>query len=190
MRYDIVRKILFGAGIALFVGAASAASVQIDFDQDVDWAAYETFTVSFHKDQMTLAKRAPELHEQIVEDLRGRLTESGWKEVETEADLTVTYHVTSRQGERVQTTSFGYGMGTGWNAGYRWNGTGWGNSNAEANTFTEGTLVIDAYDTTENRIIWRGSATDIVPDKAKKRSKKIAKWIDQLARKWEKMREE
>jgi hypothetical protein len=178
------------AAVALVATVAPAATVQIDFDKDVDWTRYHTFSITFHEAQMTLAKKAPEIHDQIVADLRERLTDGGWKEATSDPDVNVTYHVTTQEGERIRTTSFGYGMGAGWNAGYRWDGTGWGTSNAAANKFTEGTLVIDAYDARENKLIWRGSATDVVPDKPRKRSKKVAKWIDQLARKWEKMRAE
>jgi hypothetical protein len=48
------------------------------------------------------------------------------------------------------------------------------------NTYTVGTLVVDLFDTSTKRVIWRGWATDVLPDNPSKETKKLDKEIEKL----------
>ena len=84
----------------------------------------------------------------------------------------------------------GYTTGPGWRGGYYWAGGGWGMSKDTVDTYTVGTLVIDAWDAKEKRAVWRGVATDTVPADLQKVDKKVDIALDRLMKKWEAMRAE
>jgi len=48
------------------------------------------------------------------------------------------------------------------------------------NTYTVGTLVVDLFDTATKQVIWRGWATDALPDNPSKETKKLDKDIEKL----------
>ena len=48
------------------------------------------------------------------------------------------------------------------------------------NTYTVGTLVVDLFDTATKQVIWRGWATDTLPDSPQKETKKLDKDIEKL----------
>jgi len=62
--------------------------------------------------------------------------------------------------------------------GWRWGGFG------EATTYVDnyevGSLVVDMFDSRSKRLIWRGSATDTVPDKAAKALKDLDKSVEKM----------
>jgi hypothetical protein len=43
-----------------------------------------------------------------------------------------------------------------------------------------GTLVIDMFDTNSKKLIWRGSASDTLPDKPEKAVKDLEKSVDKM----------
>ncbi len=53
--------------------------------------------------------------------------------------------------------------------------------------YTEGTLIIDGYDSKEKKMVWRGTGTVTVKDNPEKRSKQIDKILHKLGSKWDKI---
>ena len=51
-------------------------------------------------------------------------------------------------------------------------------------TYTAGTLVVDLFDSRTRKLIWRGKATDILPEDPKKTTKKLTKDIEKLFKKF------
>ena len=86
------------------------------------------------------------------------LTEDGLQQVDSDPDLFITYHMTTQDNTVFSTTGFGYGgMGAGWG---RWGGgMSMGSSTTTATTFTEGTLIVDAYGPDDKQMVWRGTGT-------------------------------
>ena len=56
---------------------------------------------------------------------------------------------------------------------------GMGSSTSTVRTYTTGTLVLDMWDASAKKLVWRGVASDTVSDDPAKNAKKI----DQVARK-------
>ena len=54
-------------------------------------------------------------------------------------------------------------------------------------TYEEGTLVIDAYDATEKKMVWRGSGTVTVKDALDKQVKQVEKILGKLGKRWDKI---
>jgi hypothetical protein len=63
-------------------------------------------------------------------------------------------------------------------------------SKETVDTYTMGTLVIDAWDAKQKRAVWRGVATGTVPADLQKVEKKVDIALDRLMKKWESMRAE
>jgi hypothetical protein len=177
----------------LFAAAAAAANAQkvyIDYDKTADLTKYKTFQIAT-TGQDDLSKVSPLAHQHLLDSLRQKLTAGGrFTEVQSDPDLYVTYHVTSKEETNVSTMGYGYGYGPGWGGGYYWGGGGWMGATTTVNTYTVGTLLFDIYDAKTKHAVWRGIASATVPSNPQKGIKKIDKAIDKLADKWQQMRTE
>ena len=113
--------------------------------------------------------------------IESELSAKGLRQVESDPDMYVTYHGTTRDDTQYQTDSFGYGMGAGW----RWGAMGgMGTSTTRAVTYHKGTLVVDFWDAEKKQLIWRGTATATLSDNPQKNSKKIHKAMDKLFKRY------
>ena len=54
-------------------------------------------------------------------------------------------------------------------------------------SYEEGTLVIDAYDSKEKKMVWRGSGTVTVKGKPDKQIKQVDNILKKLGKKWDKI---
>jgi hypothetical protein len=167
--------------LALAAAPASAQKVTIDYAHDFDFEAVKTFQYVDTKDSNVKNEL---MHGRIRDAIIKELTEGGLKQVDSNADLFVTYHVTTQENTVLNTTSFGYGgWGYGWGA---WGG-GVGSSTTTASTYTEGTLIIDAYEPGEKKMVWRGTGTVTVKSKPEKQIKQIDKILAKLGDRWDKI---
>ena len=186
-----MKKILGCAVLVMLIAAPSLAQkVTIDYSRGFDWNGVETFQYvetpeSNIKDNQIMADRVSSM-------IRQELREGGLQEVEENPDLYVTYHFTSEERKQLSTTS----MGMGGYGGY-WDGWGgWGDpfggpmmgsSTTTEYSYEEGTLVIDAYDSKEKKMVWRGSGTVTVKSKPEKQVKQVENILDKLGKKWDKI---
>ena len=140
-------------GLALVATPAFAQKITIDYDHDFDFDKVKTFAYVETKDTNSKDQLMDgRIKDAIIKELSaGRL-----QQVDSDADLYVTYHVSTKDNTVLNTTSFGYGgYGGGWG---RWGGgMGMGTSTATASTYTEGTLILDAYEPGDKKMVWRGT---------------------------------
>jgi hypothetical protein len=65
--------------------------------------------------------------------------------------------------------------------GYRgWGGAGMGTATTTTSEYLVGTLVVDIFDAKSKALMYRGTASDEISDKAEKNIKKVAKASDKL----------
>ena len=64
---------------------------------------------------------------------------------------------------------------------------GMGSSTTTESTYTEGTLIIDAYEPSDKKMVWRGTGTVTVKAKPEKQSQQITKILTKLGEKWQKI---
>ena len=171
------------AGIAL-------AGDDVDFDKSVDFTSFHTFQLIPNPDG-ALAK-ANELMDGRVQDMiRQHLVDQGLTEVSENPDLIVSYDASTKDHQVLNTVGMGpgvtVGMGPGWGR-YGAVGMGGGMATTTVSNFTEGTLVIDAYTPDPKKMVWRGTAEESVSDKPDKTTKNIEKSLDQLFKKWDKIK--
>ena len=184
-------KRMFGLLLVLAVIATPSMGqkITIDYAHDFDFEAVKTFTY-FETEDTKAGNDLTDsrLQNAIVKELK----EGGLQQVDSGGDLYVTYHVVTKDNTVLNTTSFGYGgYGGGW-GGYGRYGYGYGHgmggsSTTTATTYTDGTLIIDAYEPSEKKMVWRGTGTVTLKSKPEKQTKQVDKILDKMGNKWDKI---
>jgi hypothetical protein len=166
-------------GMLLIVSPAFAQKVVIDYAHDYDFDKVETFSYVEAKDTNS---PDPLMDERFKKAIINELTASGLQRVDSDADLYVTYHLASKDKIVLSTTGYG-GYGRGWRG---W-GRGVASTSTTASTYTEGTLLVDAFEPREKKMVWRGAGTVTLKAKPEKRAKQIDKIMTKMGDKWKKI---
>lgn len=159
-----MKRLAVVAGLVMaLVSSSMAATVTADFDSTFEFTRPKTFT--------WLTKELPQnpfAHARIVKAIETQLFAKGLQEVAEGGDVGVAYHVVL--GKRTQITDWGYSPG-------------WGRS-IDVHQYTEGTVVVDMIDSAKDKLVWRGSATDVVTDKPETNEKRLNKAMAKLFKKF------
>jgi hypothetical protein len=166
--------------IALLLLAAPAAAqkVAVDYDRQADFQSYRTFAWA-DTPETSVADSSASTDSMIKNAVEYWLTDGGLIEVDEDPDLWFTYHTNAKKQMQLNTTNYGYSQG-----GWLYAGSP---TTTTTSTHTQGTLVIDAWDAERKALVWRGTATAVVPDNPAKGGKKIDKAVKKIVRKWRKM---
>ena len=167
--------------LGLAVVPALAQKINIDYAHDFDFSEVKTFQYVPSKDHVSKDPLMDgRIHDKILTQLRsGKL-----EEVESDPDLFITYHLASKENTVLNTTGMGYGgYGMGWGG---WGG-GMTTSTTTVSTYTEGTLIIDAYEPGEKKMVWRGTGTVTLKSKPEKVAKQIDNILAKMGSKWQKI---
>ena len=181
-----MKKIL---GLIVLLGLAAspalAQKVTIDYAHEFDFDKVKTFQ---YVDTSESDMQDSLMDERIESLIRQKLEAGGLEEVDSDPDLYVTYHTNTKENQVYNTTHFGYGgWGPGWGGwGYGYGG-GMGSSTTTASTYTEGTLIIDAYEPNKKEMVWRGTGTVTLKAKPEKQMKQIDNILKKLDKKWDKI---
>jgi hypothetical protein len=180
-----MKRALGFAMVALAVALPAAAQkVNIDYAHDYDFSKVKTFQ---YVDAESGISPNELMHSRIVDAIKAKLNAGGLREVSATPDIVVTYHLASKENTVYNTTAVGYGGYGGYWGGWRGYGGGMASATTTASTYTEGTLIIDAYDALQKKLVWRGSGTVTVKDDPDKRAKQIDKILTKLGDKWKKI---
>ena len=177
-------KKIFGIAVtaALIAVPGIAQKVTIDYAHDFDFGAIKTFQYVDTGESDIQGNSM--MADRVVSMIKKELREGGLNEVTANPDLFVTYHYTSKDRKSYSTTHFGYGDY--WGGWYGWGGS-MGSSTTYEYNYTEGTLIIDAYDANEKKMVWRGSGTVTVKAKPEKQIKQVDNILKKLGKRWEKI---
>ena len=167
--------------VLLFAMPAAAQKVTIDYAHDYDFDSIKSF--EYVESDGDIAPN-PLMHQRIVDAIKAKLKAAGLNENSESPDIYVTYHLSSQDSTVYSTTGFGYG---GYWGGWGPYGGGMTSTSTYASTYTEGTLIIDAYDGAEKKLVWRGAGTVTVKDNPEKRGKQLDNILDKLGKKWAKI---
>jgi len=167
---------------ALAMTPAFAQKVTIDYAHDFDFKTVKTFGFVFSPS----GKTGNDLMDEYIKDaIVEKLEAGGLQNVDSGGDITVTFNVSLKDNTVFDTTVLGYG---GWGPGWGpWGPGGQVASTTMSTTFTEGTLVIDAYEPAEKKLIWRGTGTDTLKNTPEKRRKQVDRVLQNLSRKWKRI---
>jgi aryl-phospho-beta-D-glucosidase BglC (GH1 family) len=175
--------------LGLAASPALAQKVTIDYAHDYDFSKDETFQ---YVDTEESNAANPMMHDRIESMIKQKLKEGGATEVTENPDLFITYHITTEEQTSYTTSTFGYGgYYGGWGGygryGYGGYGPGMASSTTTARNYTEGTLIIDAYDGVEKKMIWRATGTVTVKEQPEKQIKQVEKILTKIGARWEKI---
>jgi len=183
------RMTIMAVLILLTATSGSAQKVNVDCARDFDFESVAAFQYvvndeSAIRDNTMMAER-------VVNLIKKELGEGGLREVQENPDLYVTYHFISEEKRGVTTTSMGYGgYWGGWDAWGPYDAYGgpmMGSSTTREYSYEEGTLVIDAYDSKEKKLVWRGMGTVTVKSKPEKQIKQVEKILAKIGNRWDKI---
>jgi hypothetical protein len=174
--------------VALMATPAMAQKVTVDYAQDFAFSTAKTFQYVETKDSNIKNQL---MADRITTMLKKELAEGGLKEVTDNPDIYVTYHATSKENTSYNTTSMGFGGYGGYYGGWGGYGMGgmggMGSSTTYATTYTEGTLIFDAYEPVGKKLVWRGTGTVTVKAKPEKQIKQVDNILKKLGKRWDKI---
>ena len=160
-------RMLFSMAIAILAATASLAEVKTDYDRTVEFSRYKTY--SWGK----VHTQNPLWGDRIKAAVASALAAKGWTEIESGGDASI-MAMEMTEGHRTLNTYYdNFEGGWGWR---RWGGgfgDGFGTSTTTEETYKVGTLVVDLFDTSTKKLIWRGSASDTLSDKSDKNIKTL-----------------
>lgn len=176
----LARRLVSAAGIAALAfvpGAAPAvAQTTIDYDGNIDFTHYKTYSWG-----RNTSSGNPTADERIVAEIDAHLTAAGWTQVaKDEGQVVVAAHATVKNDVNVDTFYTGWGTGWGW-TGF---GPGAGTGTTVSQHLRSGTLVIDMFETTTRKLIWRGTAEGALSTKPEENLPKVQKIIARLFKKF------
>jgi hypothetical protein len=175
MNSHVVRNAFLTMSLAALVAIpVRAANVSTDYDHNVDFRSYHTF--SFYKVQTS----DPLFEQRIKDEVTKDLTEAGWQAVANGGDIAITA-IGNVHTENEYNTFYNNlgGGGWGWRGWGGWGG-GWGTSQTTVEKVPMGTLMLDMYDRNTHQLVWRGRSTAELSDKADKNAKTMEKDIDKM----------
>jgi uncharacterized protein DUF4136 len=160
--------------VAGIIGIAAAMDdVSTEYDKSFDFATIKTFSA-----KIATPWGNPIMESSVLKEIEDGLSSRGWQKVpEGEADAEVLIHGSTQQKDKITTFyNGGYYGGWGW-YGY-WGGPGM--TTVTTHTYTEGTLVVDIFNTRTKQLVWRGTIVDELKKKQDHRQKQIEKSSDKL----------
>jgi len=166
--------------LALPVGAQT---VYVDYDRAVDFPTAKGFAWA-RTPETSVRDSSPLMDSRIKSSIEYQLTEIGTVEDTESPDVFVTYHTDENNEMRLDTTSFGCGMGPFWGWDPYWRRGGMVSSTTTEQNYIRGTLVIDLWTADSKQLIWRGSAEAVVPKNPDKQVRLIEKAVKKIMNKW------
>jgi hypothetical protein len=165
------RNLLMASVILLAaVVACSTLSTSADYNRSTDFSKYRTWA---WRDQGTI--KDPLVAQRVETAVANELGKKGLTRTDADPDLWVVAHGTLSQQTQVDYYNSGWGYGWGW-------GGGTGMSTATVRQIPVGTLVIDLADARAKELVWRGTASDTLKEKAtpEERAKILAEAMAKL----------
>jgi hypothetical protein len=155
----------FGLLCLLFSTLVYAQKTSIDFDRSADFAGYHTYAW-----EASPSPAQGDWNQRIIDQVDKQLQAKGLAKVDSNPDLWVVYSNSVRTEKDV--VGVGYGLGP-----------TWGSEKPVGNdTFVNrvGTLVVELADTKTKQLVWRGSVSNTISDKANKNISNLDKAIAKL----------
>ena len=167
-----VRSIAMCTALSLaWLATSFAQQVQTDFDHRADFSRYKTYSWEQIKPANSLWTS------RIKNAVDNQLAAKGWTRAEQSADVAIMAIETTQTQRTLDTFYDGFGGGWGWR-GFG----GFGDATTTEHDYKEGTLIVDIYDAKTKQLIWRGSAEDMLSDKAANDEKNLDKGVAKMFR--------
>lgn len=153
---------------ALFAGAALLlADIKTDYSHSVNFNQYHTYS------WLKIDAQDPLWVDRIRRDVDAQLMAKGWMKVDSGGDAAVSAIGATHTKQTLQTFYDGLGGGWFWGAG---------SDLATTNTIETpvGTLMVDIFDRHSKKLIWRGTASNVLSGKVENNEKKLQKSVQEM----------
>lgn len=158
--FSISAKLALFASAILVIGCASGPNVDSDYNESYSFSKIQSYYLIPDKAADYLGQPGSSLTDQrvakaIQHEMDKRAIAPAARD---QADILVSFHITSKDKTRVRNYNAGYSYGA--YGGYRYGGMsmGYGN-NVSVQQYVEGQLIIDMVDPKTNSVVWRGTST-------------------------------
>lgn len=151
---------LLSAGLLVALTACSSLpTADSDWNQNFDFSKVQTYSFidrSKLRDMTPLTNDITRNRIENAVDKSMKLKQFAFEADKAKADVLVSYHVTTKDKQDIQT--YNVGVNSCWNCWGRGPGMGMGyGTDVRVKNYTEGTLIIDMIDTQSNESVWRGT---------------------------------
>ncbi len=175
-----------GAAALLFSATLAFADVRTDYDHQVNFSNYHTYSWGQVKTDDPLAQSR--VKAEIDKDLQAK----GWQLVPSggQTMVFVTDNIKTEKELETNYDSFGGGWGGGWGyRGFRGFGGGFGPGGFGTSTTQQvdqqvGHLVVDIFESSNHNLLFRGIADNDLGNNADKNTKNVDKNIDKIFKKF------
>ncbi len=165
---------------------AAAQKIFIDHDNATAFSEYKTFQM--RETPKDLRRVSPKLHDTVVQKITEYLIEGSMSPVTSDPDVYITYYAAFIGDMRLGLSDLDYAYGKGFTPGSYWEGgVGTRQVTKKEFTFKEGTVVVDVWDRERGILVWRGMATSALNRDYHKNEVKLAKALDKMLKRWDKM---
>lgn len=176
-----IQKVLISA---VFIGssiAAMASNVRTDYDHTANFSQYNSY--SWGKVQTSDPFYVTRIQQAVDKQLQAK----GWQLMPSGGSVTIfaTDNVHDQQQVQTMYDNLGGGWGGGWGwGGWGWRG-GWGGLGTDVATTTTtnqsvGNLVIDLFEGSSKKLLWRGLATENLSTNDDKNTKMLDNDINNM----------
>ena len=158
-------------GKSLFLLACAGillATVRTDYSHSVDFAQYKTYS------WIKVAVEDPLWEDRITTAVDSQFAAKGWTKVPEGGDAGVAAYGSTKTQKTLETWYTGFG------GGWRWRGFGDGLATTTVENTPVGTLMVDIFDSSTHKLIWRGVASDTLSGKPEKDEKKMDKAVAEM----------
>jgi len=145
---------------------AFSQHVKFDYDHSANFSKYKTF--SWIKEPA--ATKDPLMQQRIINAVNAQLKARGLQPVDINGDLGVAVNVATQEKQTLNTFYDGFGP-------WYW---GLGSATTMVETFTEGTIVADLFDTQTKRVVWRAVGSKEISNKPEKATEQVEKTIEKM----------
>jgi hypothetical protein len=172
-----MRKLLIIPVLLIFV-SCSSIKIAYDFDKEADFSKYKTYEFS----EETLNLKIDQLNRnRLIKAVETEMATKGFTKSEN-ADAIIDLRLKGKEIQTATATTTGAYGGYGYRYG-RWGyGGGFANTQINYDKYVEGTLFITLIDKAGQKVIWQGTGTKTIDEKAspQKREENINYAVKQI----------
>jgi hypothetical protein len=160
---------MIAVAVTLLSASGLFAEIKTDYDRSVNFSQCKTCS------WLNVSTRNPLMVHRIKTAVNAALSSKGWMEVPSGGDAAIVAMETTHNQQTLNTFYDGYG------GGWRWRGFGgFGEATTTVENYRVGSLVFDIFDARTEKLIWRGSDSDMLSNNSDKNIKELDKHVKQL----------
>jgi len=161
-------------GILLMRATATLhAQVSTDYDHNANFASFKTYSWLKVQGGDSL------WDDRLKNDVDAQLAAKGWTKVESGGDASVSAFRSTQNQQTLQTFYNGFGGGWGWR-GFRGGLGGGGMATTTSEVTKVGNVVVDIFDSSTKKLLWRGKDSDDLSSNGDKNVQKLHKDVDNM----------